>query len=212
MKISIKKCINKRLLLVFGIIFSFFSVMSIAESVTNGNVEINPIVQKELQDTLYLELDTGCKISISMLPKKAPKHVARIKELVKERYFDGIEFHRVIEGFMAQAGGRNGNPNASSGVKIKAEFNDVKHVRGAVSMARASDPDSADAQFFIVTKDSQFLDKQYTAWGIVMEGMDCVDSIKKGLDYENGAVKNPTKIKSMRIAYDVEVEKAKAKK
>jgi peptidylprolyl isomerase len=122
---------------------------------------------------------------IEMRPDLAPKHVARIKELVNDRFYDGIVFHRVIDGFMAQTGGPNGTGTGGSGKKLKAEFNDEPHVRGTVSMARAANPDSGDSQFFICFDDARFLDKQYTAWGKVVEGMDNVDKIKRGEPVDN---------------------------
>ena len=131
------------------------------------------------EDTLTLETTKG-KVVIAMRPDLAPGHVARIKELVKEGFYDGIVFHRVIDGFMAQTGCPHGTGTGGSGKKLKAEFNKEPHVRGTVSMARAASPDSGDSQFFICFDDAGFLDSQYTAWGKVIEGMDNVDKIKRG--------------------------------
>ena len=116
------------------------------------------------EDTLTLETTKG-NVVIAMRPDLAPGHVARIKELVKEGFYDGIVFHRVIDGFMAQTGCPNGTGTGGSGKKLKAEFNKEPHVRGTVSMARAASPDSGDSQFFICFDDATFLDGQYTAWG-----------------------------------------------
>jgi peptidylprolyl isomerase len=123
---------------------------------------------------------TKGKVVIEMRPDLAPGHVARIKELVKSGFYDGIVFHRVIEGFMAQTGCPHGTGTGGSGQKLKAEFNKEPHVRGTVSMARAQSPDSGDSQFFICFDDATFLDGQYTAWGKVIEGMENVDKIKRG--------------------------------
>ena len=131
------------------------------------------------EDTLTLETTKG-KVVIAMRPDLAPGHVARIKELVKEGFYDGIVFHRVIDGFMAQTGCPQGTGTGGSGKKLKAEFNKEPHVRGTVSMARAASPDSGDSQFFICFDDARFLDNQYTAWGNVIEGMENVDKIKRG--------------------------------
>src|SRR6201992_3160799 len=131
------------------------------------------------ENTLILETTQG-PVTIEMRPDLAPHHVARIKELVREGFYDGIVFHRVIEGFMAQTGCPHGTGTGGSGKKLKAEFNAKPHVRGVTSMARAASPDSADSQFFIVFDDARFLDKQYTVWGQVVEGMDTVDALPKG--------------------------------
>ena len=154
------------------------------------------------ENTLYLDLRDG-RVVIELLPDKAPKHVARIKKLVREGFYDGLTFHRVIDGFMAQTGDPWGNGTGGSGTKLKAEFNDEPHVRGTVSMARAQDPDSADSQFFICFDDARFLDHQYTVWGKVVSGMEYVDKIKKGDPRMNGTVSAPDKIVKMQVAADV---------
>jgi cyclophilin family peptidyl-prolyl cis-trans isomerase len=130
-------------------------------------------------DTMILETTKG-KVVIAMRPDLAPTHVARIKELVRQGFYDGVSFHRVIDGFMAQTGCPHGTGTGGSGQKLKAEFNKEPHVRGTVSMARAQDPNSGDSQFFICFADATFLDGQYTAWGNVVEGMENVDKIKRG--------------------------------
>lgn len=140
------------------------------------------------EDTLIIETSKG-RVTVEMRPDLAPGHVARIKELARKGFYDGVVFHRVIEGFMAQTGDPTGSGMGGSGQKLKAEFNTEPHTRGAVSMARAQSPDSADSQFFICFDDAGFLDNQYTAWGNVIEGMENVDKIKRG-----EPVANPDKI------------------
>ena len=149
------------------------------------------------ENTLILTLDTG-PVTIQLRPDLAPNHVARIKELAREGFYDGIVFHRVIPGFMAQGGDPTGSGMSGSGKKIKAEFNKEPHVRGICSMARSQNPDSADSQFFIVFDDAKFLDNQYTVWGQVTEGMENVDALPKG-----EPPRNPGKIVSMKVAADV---------
>ena len=153
------------------------------------------------ENTLNLELKDGTVV-IEMYPDKAPNHVKRIKELVREGFYDGVVFHRVIEGFMAQTGDPTGTGSGGSGQKINAEFNDVSHERGIVSMARAASPNSADSQWFICFDDAKFLDGQYTAWGKVTSGMEFVDSIKKGDSGNNGKVDGPDKVISIKVAAD----------
>ena len=132
------------------------------------------------EEKLVLSLDSG-DVVIRLLADKAPGHVARIKELVSEGFYDGVTFHRVIPGFMAQGGCPNGTGmGGSSKPDLKAEFNDVPHVRGICSMARTQAPHSANSQFFICFDDARFLDRQYTAWGEVESGMEHVDALPKG--------------------------------
>ncbi len=130
-------------------------------------------------NTMTLETTKG-KVVIAMRPDLAPGHVARIKELVNEGFYDGVAFHRVIDGFMAQTGCPHGTGTGGSGQKLKAEFNREPHKRGTVSMARAQSPDSGDSQFFICFAAASFLNGQYTVWGEVTEGMENVDKIKRG--------------------------------
>ena len=146
------------------------------------------------ENTLLLETTQG-PVKIEMRPDLAPRHVARIKELVRDGFYNGVVFHRVIDGFMAQTGCPQGTGTGGSGQKLKAEFTPTKHTRGTVSMARASNPDSGDSQFFICFKDAPWLDNQYTVWGQVTEGMDNVDKIKRG-----EPVSNPDKIVSAKMA------------
>ena len=145
-------------------------------------------------NTLVLETTQG-RVAIAMRPDLAPTHVARIKELVGQGFYDGVVFHRVIEGFMAQTGCPHGTGTGGSGKKLKAEFSGEKHVRGTVSMARAQSPDSADSQFFICFADSPWLNGQYTVWGKVTAGMENVDKIKRG-----EPVSNPDRIISAKLA------------
>ena len=156
------------------------------------------------ENQLYMELASGLVV-IDLKPDIAPGHVARIKELVREKYYDGLVFHRVIEGFMAQTGDPRGDGTGGSGVKLKAEFSDAAHERGTVSMARAANPDSGDSQFFICFAPARFLDRQYTVWGQVSSGMQHVDKIKKGDRTQNGTVHDPDRIITLRVGSDVEI-------
>ncbi|MBI2236414.1 MAG: peptidylprolyl isomerase [Magnetospirillum sp.] len=156
----------------------------------------------DAENTLYLDLKDG-RVTIELKPDLAPKHVARIKELVRQGFYDGLKFHRVIDGFMAQTGCPEGNGMGGSGTKLKAEFNKAAHVRGTCSMARASDPNSADSQFFIVFDEAPHLDRKYTVWGQVVDGMDHVDAIKKGRAANNGSVSDPDSIIRLHVAADV---------
>lgn len=151
----------------------------------------------DTENTLILETTQG-PVTIEMRPDLAPGHVEHIKKLVREGFYDGIVFHRVIEGFMAQTGCPNGTgTGGSSYPNLKAEFNKEPHVRGTASMARAANPDSANSQFFICFDDAAFLNGQYTVWGKVTSGMENVDKIKRG-----EPVKNPDKIIKAHIAAD----------
>jgi peptidylprolyl isomerase len=155
----------------------------------------------DLENTLYLQLKDG-RVVIELRPDLAPNHVARIKELARAKFYDGVVFHRVIPGFMAQGGDPTGTGMGGSGKKLKAEFSREKHVRGTCSMARAQSPDSADSQFFICFDDARFLDGKYTVWGQVVEGMDFVDMIKKGDENDNGSVEEPDSIVTLTVAAD----------
>jgi peptidylprolyl isomerase len=160
----------------------------------------------DLENRLYLELESG-RVVIHLRPDLAPNHVARIKELARQKFYDGVVFHRVIDGFMAQTGDPTGTGTGGSGQKLKAEFNSGRHVRGACSMARAQDPNSADSQFFICFEAAPHLDGQYTMWGEVIVGMEHVDKIKKGAP-GSGMVTDPDRIKSLSVAADVKGAKA----
>ncbi len=153
---------------------------------------------KDPENTLMLDLEHG-QVVLEMRPDLAPNHVARIKELAREGFYDGVVFHRVIDGFMAQGGDPTGSGAGGSGKKIDAEFSAEPHVRGTASMARAGDPNSADSQFFICFGEADFLDGQYTIWGQVIEGMEHVDKIKRG-----EPVEDPDKIIRMRVAADTD--------
>jgi peptidylprolyl isomerase len=148
------------------------------------------------ENLLILETSHG-KVVVAMRPELAPRHVSRIRELVREGFYDGVVFHRVIDGFMAQTGDPTGTGTGGSGVKLKAEFSKEPHVRGTVSMARSQSPDSGDSQFFICFEDAPWLNGQYTVWGTVVEGMQNIDKIKRG-----EPVTNPDQILSARIMAD----------
>ena len=145
-------------------------------------------------DTVIMTLETG-PVVIKLRPDLAPNHVARISELAEEGFYDGVPFHRAIDGFMAQGGdGKNRNgTGGSSKPNLRAEFSNEPHVRGACSMARTNDPHSANSQFFICLDDATFLDGQYTVWGEVVDGMEHVDALPKG-----EPPRNPGKIVTMR--------------
>ena len=147
------------------------------------------------ENTLYIDLKDNCRVVIDMRPDLAPKHVAQIKKLAREGKYDGLVFHRVIDGFMAQTGDPQGA--GGMGALLQAEFSKEPHVRGSVSMARTNDPNSAQSQFFIVFKDSNFLDGKYTVWGKVTKGMECVDKIKRG-----EPPSNPDKMIKVQVAAD----------
>lgn len=150
------------------------------------------------ENTLIMETTHG-PVTIEMRPDLAPNHCARIKELAREGFYDGIVFHRVIDGFMAQTGCPHGTGTGGSGQKLGAEFSDEAHVRGTASMARAAAPDSADSQFFICFDDAPFLNGQYTVWGSVTEGIEHVDKIKRG-----EPVADPDQIISLKVAADLQ--------
>ena len=157
------------------------------------------LAEDDAQNTLILTTKRG-KVVIRLRPDLAPKHVAQIKTLVKRKFYDGIVFHRVIPGFMAQTGDPTGTGSGGSDLPdLKAEFSSEPFKRGTVGMARASDPDSANSQFFICFADASFLDGQYTVFGEVVSGMDVVDKIKAGTQENNGAVDNPDKIVTLRL-------------
>lgn len=158
----------------------------------------------DAENTLHLELRYG-RVVIELLPELAPNHVRRIKDLAREGFYDGLKFHRVIDGFMVQTGDPRGDGTGGSDKPdLAAEFSAESHVRGIASMARARDPDSANSQFFIVLADSTFLDRKYTVWGRVVSGMEFVDRIRKGDRARNGMVDDPDVIETLRVAADVE--------
>ncbi len=148
------------------------------------------------ENTLLMELEGGT-VTIALRPDLAPKHVERIKELAREGFYDGLTFHRVIDGFVAQGGDPRGDGTGGTGKKLPAEFSAQPHVRGVCSMARTSDPNSADCQFFICFATADFLDRQYTVWGEVAEGMELIDALPRGAPPDE-----PGRILSVRVAAD----------
>jgi len=158
--------------------------------------------QELRENTLVMELRTG-DVTIEMRPELAPNHVARIRELVRQGFYNGLKFHRVIEGFMAQTGDPLGNGQGGSGQNIKAEFSDEPFERGTVGMARAQHPDSADSQFFIMFRRTPALDGQYTIWGKVTDGMEHVDQIRRGDPNKNGIVESPDRIVRLSVEADL---------
>jgi peptidylprolyl isomerase len=148
------------------------------------------------ENTLLLETTKGA-VTIALRPDLAPGHVARIKELARSGFYDGLKFHRVIEGFMAQTGCPSGTGTGGSGQKLKAEFSAEQHMRGTVSMARANDPNSGDSQFFICFAEAPWLNRQYTVWGQVVDGMEAVDALSRG-----EPPRQPDSIVSMRVLAD----------
>jgi peptidylprolyl isomerase len=156
------------------------------------------------ENTLFLDTAYG-RVTIRMRPDLAPAHVTRIKQLVREGFYNGLKFHRVIEGFMAQTGCPEGSGRGGSGMKLPAEFTDTPFERGTVGMARAASPDSGDSQFFIMFDDGDFLNGQYTVWGEVVSGMEFVDEIKRG-----EPPSKPDTIKKMTMAADANKADIKA--
>ena len=155
------------------------------------------MADRDPENTIYMDLPHG-RVVIELRPDIAPGHVGRIKELAREGFYDGVPFHRVIEGFMAQGGDPTGTgTGGSSKPNLKAEFSDAPHRRGACSMARSQSPNSANSQFFICFAPCDFLDGQYTVWGQVVEGMEHVDRLKRG-----EPVSNPDRIVKMQVAAD----------
>ncbi|MEO3999258.1 peptidylprolyl isomerase [Mesorhizobium sp. CAU 1732] len=153
---------------------------------------------KDPENAIVMETTKG-KVVIELLPDLAPNHVARVKELARANFYDGIVFHRVIDGFMAQTGDPTGTGmGGSDKPDLKAEFSNVSHVRGTCSMARSQNPNSANSQFFICFDDAPWLNRQYSVWGQVIDGMDVIDQIKKG-----EPVRDPDSIVTMRVAADI---------
>ena len=160
-------------------------------------------MSRDAENTLILDLKSG-PVVIELKPDVAPNHVARIKELARSGFYDGVVFHRVIPGFMAQTGDPTGTGSGGSDLPdLKAEFSATSHKRGTVSMARTNNPNSANSQFFICFDDAPWLDRQYSVWGQVVEGMEHVDAIKKGGEHNNGAISgDPDKILKARVEAD----------
>jgi peptidylprolyl isomerase len=176
-------------------------VLLIAALVVGGKA-----MAADLENTIYLDVPAG-RVVIDMRPDLAPATCAQIKKLVRQGFYNGLTFHRVIAGFMAQTGDPNGNGTGGSGHPLKAEFSNEPFVRGTVAMARTSDPNSADSQFFIMFAPAPSLDGKYTIWGQVVSGMQYVDQITKGDPADNGTVTDPDKIIKMQVAADAEKAK-----
>ncbi len=182
-------------------LFSGFAAIAqeLAATPALGDLDMNNILYVEVE---YGNLQQGVVV-IEMKPDMAPIHVARVKELVREGFYDGIVFHRVVDGFMAQTGDPEGNGTGGSGQNLPPEFNDGRHVRGAVSMARGGNINTADSQWFIVLTDTPSLDHEYTYWGRVVSGMEFVDQFRRGDPNSGGLVPYPDRIIRMRVAADV---------
>lgn len=200
--ISIRALINikylKSVLFLAVIVFSAFILWKEVK-MKNFNSQAE---NSNLNNLIYLKLKDGIVI-IETLDEIAPNHVSRIKELVRKGFYNNNLFFRVIDGFVAQTGDPTGTGRGGSGQTLEPEFSNISHKRGVVSMARASDPASADSQFFIVLEDSEFLDEKYTVWGRVVSGMEFVDNIKKARTGSNGIVNDPDSIISMALAIDI---------
>ena len=182
---------TKYIKVVIGIVCTFFA----------GSLKAND-TDPSLENIIYLELKDG-RVVIELRPDLAPAHIQQFKTLTQSGFYDGLTFHRVIEDFMAQTGDPNGDGTGGSELpNLPAEFNDAKHTRGSLSMARASDVNSANSQFFIVLKDAPHLDGQYTYFGQVLSGMEFVDGIRKGNPARNGSVTYPDRIIQMQLAKD----------
>ena len=183
-------------------LFSHIFIGLIALSLGGIAVAADPVAIADPQNTLIMQLKTG-RVVIAMRPDLAPRHVARIKELVRQGFYDGTPFHRVIGGFMAQGGDPTGSGTGGSGFKLAAEFSAEPHLRGTVSMARSAGFDTADSQFFICLGSAAKLNGKYTVWGQVIGGMEHVDEIKKGDDASDGRVASPDRIVWMKVAADL---------
>jgi len=194
----------------FGFLAAAVFVALVAVAFGGGaHAQDKAVPIKDPENTVYLDILYG-RVVIELRADLAPKTVERFKQLVREKFYDGLTFHRVLPAFMAQTGDPKGDGTGGSGQTLPAEFSKEKHTRGTVSMARsAKDPNSADSQFFIVIRESNELDGKYTIFGRVIDGMDHVDRIKKGSKAIDGrVVVNPDKIKQMRIAADVAGKKS----
>ena len=182
--------------------FTTFAAIALMATALTAQAQ-NAAPATDPENTIILQLKDG-PVVIQLRPDLAPNHVARIKELTRQGFYNGLVFHRVIEGFMAQTGDPTGTGSGGSKLPdLKAEFNSAKHITGTLSMARSSSPDSANSQFFICFKPSSFLDNQYTVFGQVVSGMQFVNNIKKGDSADNGKVNDPDKIVSMQVMADV---------
>ena len=199
MRLGILSSLAATVLMLGGAIAQDKSPLPSDSTKTAPSGQTTAAVDKE--NTLYIDLKDG-RVVIRMRPDLAPMHVAQIKKLAREGKYDGIVFHRVIEGFMAQTGDPTGTGRGGMGDTLKAEFTTEKHLRGTLSMARSNDPNSARSQFFIVFQDSEFLNTKYTVWGKVTSGMEFVDKIKRG-DPTSGEVAAPQdKMIRVQVAAD----------
>lgn len=173
-------------------------VRSLGLAMVLAGAGVGSVASAEPENTLVMTLKDDCKVTIDLKPDLAPKHVDQIKKLTRQGFYDGIVFHRVIDGFMAQTGDPTGTGMGGSELPdIPAEFSNEPFTRGTVGMARSQDPNSANSQFFIMFADGSFLNGQYTVFGQVTEGMDCVDQIVRGEPPDN-----PDKIVSMKLMKD----------
>jgi peptidylprolyl isomerase len=179
------------------LLIAFTLILALVAQTVRADAPADP------ENTLYLDLKDG-RVVIQMRPDLAPKHVARIKELVRQGFYNGLVFHRVIEGFMAQGGDPTGTGTGGSGQNLPAEFSAEPFARGVVGMARAQSPNSADSQFYIMLAETPSLNGQYTVWGKVVSGMEFVDKIKKGDAAQNGTVSDPDKIVKLQVAADAD--------
>jgi peptidylprolyl isomerase len=191
------ECLTRRRAMIATLAIATLSMETTMSPTADAQTTLDP------ENTLYMELKSG-RVVIEMFPDIAPKHVARVKELTREGFYDGTPFHRVIEGFMAQGGDPTGTGTGGSKLPdLPAEFTNKRHfLRGTVGAARTANPDSANSQFFIMFAPSPHLDGQYTIWGQVVQGMDLVDQIKRGSG-SGGTVQNPDRIVKMQVMADV---------
>jgi len=167
-------------------------------------VMVSSAYAANLENTLYLDVKSG-RVTIKLRPDLAPNHVARIKKLARAGFYDGVVFHRVIPGFMAQTGDPTGTGmGGSKDPDLKAEFSATNFARGVLGMARSQNPDSANSQFFIMFAEGSFLNGQYTVFGEVTDGMEHIDAIKKGSKTNNGQVSNPDKMIKLQVAADAQ--------
>ena len=196
-----RKILGLALVVMLGVVAVIMMQTKTAE-VTAVDAKETAVAANDPENTLVMELETG-KVIIELSPEYAPNHVARIKELTREGFYDGIVFHRVIAGFMAQTGDPTGTGTSGSGKNIDAEFSDANFVRGALGMARAQNPNSADSQFFICFDEASHLNGQYTYLGKVIEGMELIDGLKKGAP-GSGSVTDPDKMVSMKVLADTQ--------
>jgi len=179
---------------------TFIAALGLTMAIMSNGAE----AASDPENTLVMQIEHGTVV-IEMLPEVAPRHVARIKELARQGFYDGLTFHRVMEGFMAQTGDPRGDGTGGSGQKLPAELSSEPYVRGTVGMARAQSPNSGDSQFFITFEEADFLNGQYTVWGRVVEGMEAVDRIKKApAGRQSGVVDDPDRIESLKVQADIQ--------